>query len=237
MHASITDLEGVWLLEGYNKILDVSKNGFALYDETKISCVETLRGSLGDLAKRFDRFERQASDRASMYRVGGITRYLLSRQSDLPSTCHPADSGLLNDPVKNFEVFWHTFAENYVFFELRKVDWKQVYTAFRPRVTSETSQAELFQIFVEILNQLGDMHVSLDAGDRKVSSAKPHPLHAQFLLEYGETDHGTLMKLGLPKLNLTITNDFLGGVSRSGANDLICGAGLHPGLVILTLQL
>ena len=70
---------------------------------------------------------------------------------------------LNRDPEKNFEEFWKTFNNRYPFFEVRNVDWKKQYETYRARVTSETSDDELFDIFCQMLAPLNDGHVSLMA--------------------------------------------------------------------------
>jgi carboxyl-terminal processing protease len=77
---------------------------------------------------------------------------------------------ILRDPEKNFEDLWETFHNRYPFFELRNVDWKKQYDTYRPKVTRETSDDELFEIFCQMLGPLNDGHVELEAkarGDRK----------------------------------------------------------------------
>jgi carboxyl-terminal processing protease len=76
----------------------------------------------------------------------------------------------IRDPEKNFEDLWETFRNRYPFFELRNVDWKKQYDTYRPKVTSETGDDELFDIFCQMLDPLDDGHVELTAkasGDRK----------------------------------------------------------------------
>jgi len=65
------------------------------------------------------------------------------------------------DPVKNFEELWLTFHNNYPFFELRNVDWKKQYDTFRPKVTSDTSDDEFYDILCQMLDPLNDGHVEL----------------------------------------------------------------------------
>jgi carboxyl-terminal processing protease len=65
------------------------------------------------------------------------------------------------DPEKNFEALWETFYNRYPFFELRNVDWKKQYDTYRPKVTKETSDDELFDIICKMLNPLDDGHVEL----------------------------------------------------------------------------
>ena len=67
------------------------------------------------------------------------------------------------DPEKNFEALWKTFYKRYPFFDLRKVDWKKQYATFRPKVTKDTTDDELFDIFCQMLDPLNDGHVELEA--------------------------------------------------------------------------
>ena len=64
---------------------------------------------------------------------------------------------------KNFEELWKTFYDRYPFFNLRNVDWKKQYDIFKPRVTSTTSDDDLFDIFCQMLSPLNDGHVELFA--------------------------------------------------------------------------
>src|SRR6476620_6133604 len=77
---------------------------------------------------------------------------------------------IIRNPEKNFEELWKTFHNRYPFFELRNVDWKKQYDTYRSKVTRETSDDELFDIFCQMLAPLHDGHVELIAkasGDRK----------------------------------------------------------------------
>jgi carboxyl-terminal processing protease len=67
------------------------------------------------------------------------------------------------DPETNFEYLWRTFHHWYPFFALRKVDWDEQYKTFRPRVTQDTTDQELFTILCEMLAPLNDGHVDLTA--------------------------------------------------------------------------
>jgi len=77
---------------------------------------------------------------------------------------------IIRDPEKNFEDLWKTFHNRYPFFGLRNVDWKKQYDTYRPKVTRETSDDELFDILCRMLGPLNDGHVELKAkasGDGK----------------------------------------------------------------------
>ena len=68
----------------------------------------------------------------------------------------------LSDPEKNFDVLWETFNKRYPFFHSRNVNWKKQRDIYRPRVTSKTSDDELFEIFCQMLDPLNDGHVELE---------------------------------------------------------------------------
>jgi carboxyl-terminal processing protease len=69
----------------------------------------------------------------------------------------------IRDPEMNFKVLWETFNKRYPFFQLRNVNWKKQHDTYRSRVTSKTSDDELFEIFCQMLDPLNDGHVELKA--------------------------------------------------------------------------
>ena len=73
------------------------------------------------------------------------------------------------NPEKNFEELWETFRNRYPFFELRNVDWDKQYDTYRPKVTRQTSDDELFDIFCQMLDPLDDGHVELDGQSKRGS--------------------------------------------------------------------
>jgi hypothetical protein len=90
---------------------------------------------------------------------------ILRRTASLPDQCkqNPPDT-----PQKNYAIFWQTFAEQYPFFALRKMDWHAVDRQYRPRVTPTTTSKELFHIFQQMIEPLNDTHTSLEARDIKM---------------------------------------------------------------------
>src|SRR6476660_7385786 len=70
---------------------------------------------------------------------------------------------IIRDPEANFEQLWKTFHSRYPFFRLRNLDWKMQYNIYRPKVTNETGDDELFKIFCQMLAPLNDGHVELIA--------------------------------------------------------------------------
>ncbi len=231
----IRELEGTWRSEGYNKILDISADGFVMYDVSKVSCSEVQTGSLSDFESRFDRFERQHEDRFTMFRRGGITRYAFVRQTSLPQHCQDGGTARVNGPQLNFEVFWHYFDENYAFFHLRNVDWNQVYNTYRPQVNSKTTDDELLEIFSGVLGSLDDLHVSLTAGDRVIESAKPHALLRHWQQEFEIQGEDELYLAGFGRLYPVIAKVLLNGDSKQAANNLVLWGRIEPNIGYLNI--
>ena len=101
---------------------------------------------------------------------------------------------IIRNPEKNFEELWKTFHNRYPFFELRNVDWKKQYDTYRPKVTRETSDDELFNIFCQMLAPLHDGHVELIAkasGDRKKRYFTPEK-KPRFWQEFTSRDQAAL---------------------------------------------
>lgn len=68
---------------------------------------------------------------------------------------------VLSEPEKNFEYLWKTFDRNYALFGAKRVDWDALYRLYRPRVTPETTDDELFTVMSNMLGHLNDNHVAL----------------------------------------------------------------------------
>jgi carboxyl-terminal processing protease len=66
-----------------------------------------------------------------------------------------------NTPEKNFEYFWKTLDARYGLFEVKSINWQNVHETYRPRITSNTTNEELYETFKEMINLLNDNHVNL----------------------------------------------------------------------------
>jgi carboxyl-terminal processing protease len=66
-----------------------------------------------------------------------------------------------NSPIDNFEYFWKLFDTHYGLFEAKKIDWKEAYTRFRPRVNEQTTDEQLYRVFTDMITELNDNHVTL----------------------------------------------------------------------------
>jgi tetratricopeptide (TPR) repeat protein len=73
----------------------------------------------------------------------------------------PSVSQELSGPEKNFEYLWTALDRNYAIFGPKHIDWQALYKVYRPRVTAQTTDDELFAIMTAMLGHLNDNHVFL----------------------------------------------------------------------------
>lgn len=94
-----------------------------------------------------------------------IMTKLLVRTTCLATTISCENPLIGDDPANtaenNFEILWGQFDRYYALFSLKGVDWNQVYTDYRPRVTATTSHTELWETVTEMLEILDDSHIEL----------------------------------------------------------------------------
>lgn len=151
---AIDELSGLYRQRGYARLLEFTDRSVRYYDVTEVSCVQSDELPREELYPQHDRVTVR-SDGFSWYETGAFTRYDFESVSELPRACTTPDSG----PEASFEALWHLFDENYGFFDERGVDWNAAYEEYRPRVTPDTSDDELIEIFAEMLLPFDDGHV------------------------------------------------------------------------------
>ncbi len=76
----------------------------------------------------------------------------------------------LSELEKNFEYLWQTFDRNYALFGPKRIDWDALYRVYRPRVTAQTTDEELFDVMASLLGHLNDNHVRLQSPARRFQS-------------------------------------------------------------------
>lgn len=89
-----------------------------------------------------------------------------------------ADSGA----VSTFEYLWQQVDERYALFDVKTVDWQQMYDSLRPQVYDGMPADSLFAVLHKLLNSLDDGHVDL-WGNNDVASSE-----AIYLQRYGQSN-------------------------------------------------
>jgi len=92
----------------------------------------------------------------------------------LPIRSDSMDNG---DPKIIFQEFWKFVDENYIYFNLKNVNWDKVYTRYETQITSATTDDELFDIMEAALLELQDTHNRLESPKR---AAKIHDFREGF---------------------------------------------------------
>ncbi len=178
-------MDGVWRTEGYGYVFKVQGNSLKAFEVTATTCVPgftaeretgvvsgreaTFRTTEGDVFFIRDGGSR---DHKVLHHDGSASDVRIDRLPRFPAICdHPTP----DTPMDNFEVFTRTWAEHYISFDLKKIDWDKVVEANRPKVTSRTTATELFDIFERMITPFGDTHTFVAAPGlkRRTQSLRP----------------------------------------------------------------
>jgi C-terminal processing protease CtpA/Prc len=66
-----------------------------------------------------------------------------------------------DDPQTNFDYLWNECNEKYTYFEVKNVDWDQVYADLSPQVSPGITSDSLFRVMGKMLTALRDDHTNL----------------------------------------------------------------------------
>jgi hypothetical protein len=170
-------LDGVWRSQGWGFLYQVRGADWQAFEITKTTCVagskakrvtggrpgsevtfQIRRGNLFSIVDDGD------SDHKRITMLTGLTSIAIERIGALPKACTPP---IANTPLNNFDVFTQTFAEQYISFDLRHVNWERLVAEQREKVTARTTPAELFDILSSAIKPLTDIHTGIDASKLK----------------------------------------------------------------------
>lgn len=172
-------LDGVWRSVGYGDAYVVRGTAWQTFEVTGSTCVagfaaRRVAGS-GDQFRAKDGAAFSVVDEGTgpfkrLMRAGELNSVLMERVDALPAACSPPTA---NTPLGNFDVFVQTFAEHYIAFKLRGVDWARMVSEQRGRIGPGTTPVELFGILSELIRPLADIHTGLEAPSLKKSFDAP----------------------------------------------------------------
>lgn len=69
-----------------------------------------------------------------------------------------------SNPVNVFDYLWDQVDRNYTLFDVKGIDWDSVREVYRPMVTDDMDDYQLFDVCVAMLNTLRDGHTNLYSG-------------------------------------------------------------------------
>lgn len=76
----------------------------------------------------------------------------------------------ISTPENNFQILWEEFDKFYALFDTKNIDWNTLYQIYRPQVSANTTDQELFGIMATMLAHLNDGHVNLIAPFKRFSA-------------------------------------------------------------------
>jgi carboxyl-terminal processing protease len=164
---------GQWYAPAYGYVLSVSAEGdiftVKTYSVTENYCLLQNVDANLPLSDLKHKYLYSNSTRETLLESKGVyppgVEYEKVKQ--LPAVCEEnlqkvkTDSGYNFDARKDFEIFWQTFHELYINFELRGVNWNEAYETALTSVDDVENEEELFEFLSTLVAPLGDGHVQL----------------------------------------------------------------------------
>ncbi|MEL7421435.1 MAG: S41 family peptidase [Bacteroidota bacterium] len=153
---SKADLSGFWEQQGEGEIVEFKDSLVIFYNSNSFNCYPYWKMSREEF--NTDSPTVQIVDETTFTNQEGYT-ILTYKKVDKPAViCTDLTEEQIASNSYNFETIWHTFNDQYAFFEERKVDWEEVKTRYQARFTEETSPFEFYLLLEEMVLELGDEH-------------------------------------------------------------------------------
>lgn len=228
-------LDGVWKSRGYGWILKIDSASYALFDFTRLACVEIERGSIGEFEAGFELLTRDDSDHLALRIRNDLSRYDFDRVPSLPREVLFLDCERQSDVGLNFEYFCEVFSQDYAFFDLRGVDWQQLCNRARGRILGGCSPDGLFGVLNDLIQPLQDNHVTLSDGVRTVNSEKLADIKALVQASLGLRSGSMGDPFNLSRVSEFINREFLGGKAKLAGNAAVLWGNIAPGVGYLNV--
>ena len=153
-----------WKTIGHGYVLEVINEVMTVYDVTSSFCIKNefvTSFYIDTPASKLITTNGNDTAEIDWYALHPTELVLINK---LPDKCISSNNYDL-DPVKNFDVFWQTYANNFPYSKEHKWDWKKKYPLWRSLITRETNEEELADIFSKVINSVRDGHASLVGRD------------------------------------------------------------------------
>lgn len=211
-------LAGVWTSEAYGASYQIQHDKVQIYQHDSRFCL--LQDELSDVdASDLGKIFKLDADGQSMTDPGSngvlglhapATRY--DKANALPAVCEQPvatlnQAGYLRDPQRDFEIFWQTFNDYYVSFDLKQVDWNDIYQQNLAAISSDSSDAELMEVFYQMITPLADSHVHIISESLGTASVDGKPTRVERLINEYAASHG--LTLPLPADHLQGVNNYI----------------------------
>lgn len=158
---------GMWSKPGYGEVFQFTKDTLSYYQYNNMGCTLLLESTRDVALEHFiESLTVKDTEHVLLQEKGNLDKLTLERIDALPQSCDtPIIAERTASKTQVFDYFWHTFNDYYAFFELRGVDWQAAYTTYRPMVSEDMSEDELFDVIEAMLALLNDRHINLTSED------------------------------------------------------------------------
>jgi C-terminal processing protease CtpA/Prc len=234
------DVVGIWKQQGYGNIMQIEENTYSLFELNQVTCLKKGTWSLDSLDASLRNIQKNNSlDHFDLEYLNSNTLQRFDKVTTLPTLCDNGGTAFSSNPEVNFDAMWHTFNEQYAFFEQRNVDWDEQYGNYRQLVNPETTDDELFQIFSDMLATLNDGHTSVTSDNQAFQAGVPSMLLQRVFQEFSEQSEITDLEQYIEQELLALDNivvSYLSGVVSQGANDRLAWGNLTPNVGYLMIR-
>jgi hypothetical protein len=146
---------------------------------------------------------------------GSASDMRIDRLPRLPPIC---EHRMPDIPLDNFEVFTRTWAENYISFDLKQVEWDSIVSLNRSKVAPGMPAAQLFDLFEAMIKPFGDAHTFINGPKLKRRFRGIRPGTDRVVNELaGKGGFNKFQKRGMRKLFAITDRAYLHGPLRKFA--------------------
>ncbi|MFN8582001.1 MAG: S41 family peptidase [Gemmatimonadaceae bacterium] len=222
-------LDGVWKTQGYGYVIRIAGDTLSGHEVTRLSCLPSFtatRDTTRDPAREatFQTpdgnvfFVRSGGERdhRRLHFDGAASDMRIDRIPSMPSVCSTPTA---DTPLVNFDVFATTWADHYILFDQKHVDWAAVVASNRAKITASTTPTELFDVLEGMIKPFDDAHTFIGAPSLKRTFSTLRPSTQRVFTAFGGREQ--FRKVGMPKLLGIIDQHYLKGPVRSWCNDQV----------------
>lgn len=241
-------MKGVWKSIGNSYLLDADSTGVSIYSTTSQHCYREKNDYLSELLNNTAKFSlNPTQDTLSVFLqdFGEKTKKLQTenkyfRLQELPDYCTTLTDQQKDDPEFLFELFWLTLSENYANTYERNLNWNQIYLDYRPKISKQSTNEDLFEVMGEIVTLTRDQHTRVISQEGETRQYKGEPTSRLLKESYdlqksiNNLDHYVSEFFYTNYQN--ISNDLLSGRGKKVANGKIEWGILRLQSVIFTFM-
>lgn len=196
------DYQGIWRAPGYAMTMVVGTNSIDLYQHTSDYCLHTVEENdvttedLEGIVHKTDdenQLEWYLSYGTASFSAPGKH---FERQTALPTACHSNLISLVDDSSPSldstdlWDFYGQIFAQHYLDFDAKNVDWQQVLNDAGAQLHTGSSPESLFEAMAQTLVPLADTHNYVQTQQGWSAKTLTKPTLIQLLVEEYALENG-----------------------------------------------